>query len=827
MSSRDAGSPASLLASLKRRLGESWHHAWRWPLLLPALGALSGITLADHLRWLPGWGWVGIGVLLSVLLAALVPGRVRWCVIAAWALGGFACLHQHSLTTFDQQRAELEQLLPPGQPQAAQLRLHVTGMVIDAPLELSGTTERWSVPVRSEQWQDLRSSVKSSAPVRFRVRFEGPPPAYGDRIRLTGQFRLPAAATHPWQRDPQQAAERRGVVGDLQVRGPGAWQRLQPDQASWWKARALASRAWVERQLEHGMERRPERVGVVKAMVLGLKREAPSEIEAAFRHSGSLHLFAVSGLHVGMVGLIAAMVLQFCGVSVRQRTLAIAAVALTYAFVTGWSPSAARASIMLAVVMTGLRLERPTASLNSLSVAVLLLLVVDTQRLFQIGFQLSCMVVAGILIGAGWFQSRLSPLAEPDPFLPRSLITPWGRRWWKVRRWILGLAAMSAAAWLASAPLMWFHFSLLTPSGLAANLVLVPLGFVVMSAASATMITGLIPLPLAWLQLVANHIAVWTGATLAALAGFFSGLPGGSFYVAWPPQPPAILRAADKPVRIDVMEPGFGGGAALLQNGRRAWLLDIGSTVAWNPVTDRLLARRGINRIDGIWLSHGDTGHAGGLAQVFDWRRVDKLWAPPMDLRSAGGRLAAGMEEQWWAFEAGESRSRPSVTVHRLHSGDVVDGSGRGWSQPVQAHVLHPPVGLMAANADDGAMAVRFDIGPWRMLWMNDAGWNTEAGLIERWPAEQLAADLVLKGWHGSDDSGVDAFWQAVSPRVVVLGQPGPREGRGRERLLRLWQRGNVAVFDQTESGHVRIDLGPGRMEVRGWLDQRERVFER
>ena len=83
------------------------------------------------------------------------------------------------------------------------------------------------------------------------------------------------------------------------------------------------------------------------------------------------------------------------------------------------------------------------------------------------------------------------------------------------------------------------------------------------------------------------------------------------------------------------------------------------------------------------------------------------------------------------------------------------------------------------------------------------------------------------RGRVGSDDSGVDGFWQAVAPKVVVVGQPGPREGRGRGRMLRLWQRQGAAVFDQAESGHVRIDLGPDRMEVRGWLDGRERVFER
>lgn len=813
--------PRRLWQRGNRALRGAIESAWRWPLLLPALGALAGIMAADHFRWLPGWLWLPAGGLLALLAAAIWPGRVRWPVIAALAAGAFAFGHQQQL----QRHAGHQQLLDLAAADAADVtgerRLRLTGVVVEPPLELTGSNERWSVVVRSEHWQDLHSGVDSDAPLRFRVRFEGPAPDYGDRVSLTGQLRRPGPAAHPWQRDPAQLAERLGLSGEVRVRGVGAWQRLETGRASWWKARALASRAWIERQLEQGMDHRPERVGVVKAMVLGLKREAPWEVEAAFRHSGSLHLFAVSGLHVGMVGLIAALVLQWCGVGVRRRALVIAAAALGYAFVTGWSPSAARASIMLAVVMWGLHLERPAASLNSLAAAVLLLLAADTQRLFQIGFQLSCLVVAGILVGAGWFRLRLSPLAEPDPFMPRALIGDWGRRWWHVKRWAIGLAAMSAAAWLASSPLMWFHFQLLAPSGLAANLVLVPLGFVVMSAAAVSMAAGLLPLPLGWLQLAANHAAAATGALLTWLAAMFSGLPGGSVYVPWPP------LQADRPgARIEVMEPGFGGGAALLQSGTRSWLLDGGSVPAWHGVTDRLLARRGINRLDGIWLSHGDAGHAGGLEHVFDWRRVDLLWAPPMDRRSRGGRLVAELEE------AGSDRAGPPwhrrrmPAIRRLEAGAVVplhDGRGRGLA--VTAHVLHPSPGWRAADSDDGAMVVRFDVGPWRVLWLNDAGWNTETLLVETLAPEELAADVVIKGWHGRDDSGVDRFWRTVSPRVVVAGEPGPREGRGRERLFGLWQDLGAAVFDQAESGYVSVDLWTDRMVVSGWLDRRERVL--
>lgn len=816
--------PRRILGLGERGLRAAIENVWRWPLMLPALGALAGIGAADMARATPGWLWLAAGAGLALAVAALWPGRVRWPVLAALAAGAFAMGHQQQL----QRHATHLQLLEEAAADTGlggERPVRLTGVVVEPPLELSGGSERWSAVLRSDQWQDLHSGFESVEPMRFRVRFEGAAPDYGDRVELTGQLRRPGPATHPWQREPTALAERRRLAADIRVRGEGAWRLLETGRASWWKARALASRSWIERQLEHGMERWPERVGVVKAMVLGLKREAPSEVEAAFRHSGSLHLFAVSGLHVGMVGMIAAVVLQFCGVGVRRRALVIALAALTYAFVTGWSPSAARASIMLAVVMWGLHLERPAASLNSLAAAVLLLLAADSQRLFQIGFQLSCLVVAGILLGAGWFRLRLAPMAEPDPFLPRALIGPWGRRWWTVKRWVTGLAAMSAAAWLASAPLMWFHFHLLAPSGLVANLLLVPLGFVVMSAAAVSMAAGLIPLPLGWLQLAANHAAVWTGALLSALAGWFSGLPGGSVYVPWPPLPAVAQR--DLPfARLDVTEPGFGGGAALLRNGGGHWLLDCGSIPAWYGVTDRLLAREGVNRLDGIWLSHGDAGHAGGLEHVFDWRRVDRLWAPPMDRRSRGGRLLAEMEESSGTTADGRLRRRRQPVVTRLHAGEVVrlhDGRGRGLE--MTAEVLHPPAGLRAADLDDGAMVVRFDIGPWRLLWLNDAGWNTETLLAETMPPERLAADVVVKGWHARDDSGVDTFWRAVAPRVVVAGEPGPREGRGHGRMLRLWRELGAAVFDQSASGHVRIDWWPDRMEVGGWLDGRTRSF--
>src|SRR2546422_6471146 len=163
---------------------------------------------------------------------------------------------------------------------------------------------------------------------------------------------------------------------------------------------AQKSRAWMQNALCRGLETAPDVQNFLSGIVLGLRHQSPEDIEEPFQQTGTLHLFAVAGLHVGIV----AQLLWILAIVARLRrswatTLIIPAL-LFYAAITGLHTSSVRAALMTSVLLCGFLVERRVFTLNSLAAAAVLILCWDTNELFLIGFQLSFAVVTVIILTA-------------------------------------------------------------------------------------------------------------------------------------------------------------------------------------------------------------------------------------------------------------------------------------------------------------------------------------------------------------------------------------------------------------------------------------------
>ena len=153
-------------------------------------------------------------------------------------------------------------------------------------------------------------------------------------------------------------------------------------------------------------------------MLLGLRNELSPDILDAFRNSGSIHILAVSGLHVGLIATVC-----FFGFSLlrlpRKATdlLTIAAVVL-YACLVGFRPSVFRASLMAVIFLISRIIERDRDLFNLLAFAALVLLLINPAQLWDIGFQLSFAAVASIVyLMPKWesFIARIIGLDRTDP----------------------------------------------------------------------------------------------------------------------------------------------------------------------------------------------------------------------------------------------------------------------------------------------------------------------------------------------------------------------------------------------------------------------------
>jgi ComEC/Rec2-related protein len=525
-------------------------------------------------------------------------------------------------------------------------------------------------------------------------------------------------------------------------------------------------------------------------MVLGLRGDTPEDMKALFQRTGTMHLFAVSGLNVAMLAAIAIAALKTFGLRRGPAVFIVIPVLAAYALVTGLSASCVRATIMAALILIGLVLDRRPLALNSLGAAAFAILAWDTQQLFSPGFQFSFVLVITIIWLAMKLQRWFAQFSRLDAFLPRELWTwPQRCRVWTGDRLAAALG-VTIAAWLGSLAFTAGYFHLFSPAALFANLIAVPIAFVVLMLGLAALIAA----PLWKTGLILCNNANWFFAKLLLkVLHLFALLPGSYMYIETPRRGPAPL------CEITAFDLGEGGAAFVRADGRD-WLLDAGATSDYDRSVLPYLRSRGVNRLDGLLLTHGDVRHIGGaLTAIPDFRP---------------GLIADSV-----------LRDR-SPTRRLLHASLVQRGRGKALYErgdfirlgpQVSLRVLHPSGGMKRSTADDMALVVQLEANGTRVLFMSDSGLVTEQWLIENEP--DLRSDLLIKGQHARDFSGTPNFLARVQPQAVICSALGYGEAPAQ---LDPWERDlaaqGVAVFRQDRTGAVQVEIREGGFEVRGFV---------
>ena len=799
------------------------------PLVAAALALAAGIVI-DRLAPFPAAIWVASAALALGVAAA--TSRTNGAAARVGLVLGFVAIGGALHATRARRALPADHILRHADAQA------------ERPVRFEGVARSEPRPADGGVWRLVIDVVRAASAGRLlpasggvRVSLNGAPsePVLpGDAVALRARVRAATGFRGPGTVDRRRRLASRGIEALAWLEDPAGLVVLGPEEPRP-LARALARRAGLVRGLlDDAAAAEGDGRALIGALALGEGAAMPRDLREAFDRTGTSHLLAVSGLHLGLVVALALLLLQWLvgrseWLLLRTDAPALAAlaaipIAWAYAGLTGASLPTVRAAVMATCFLGAIALGRRGAWPSALSLAALALLAHRPGALFAPSFQLSFVAVAAVAAGT--------------PVLLARLPTPGNR----AAGYMLTLACASLAASLATAPIAAVHFLRAAPAGPLANLLLVPpvaLALVPLGVAlavlapwpavaaplagAATTIAG----GVAWLARGLAELPVGAGAvpppngfeiTLWYTTLFAAGLALSAPH-RW--RASRVAAACALALAADVvwwsgavggpaaeMQIGFldvaQGDAALIQMPDGATILiDVGGVADDRPdpgdlaVVPALLVARA-RRVDLVVISHPHRDHCGGLGAVLATFPVREIW-------TNGDEGDPGC-----AAHLAEARRR-GAKVRDVGAGEPPRRFGDAILE-----VLHPgpdaPEGL-----NDRSLTVRARLGEVSILFPGDIEAAGEDHLVAG--GASLASTVLKVPHHGSPTSSTAGFLDAVGMKEAVVsvgrgnrfGFPGPgvlsRLRRAGARVHRTDAHG--AVYMRTTGTDLEVATDP------------------
>ncbi len=796
------------------------------PLVGPVLALMCGIAAA---RLLECPSTVGLALALVGLLSFVVCGREGSAVGRGWEAWRlrFACVLVgvgHLAVWNDTDGPRNVAGVIPAEPTLGSVR----GVVSD-PGELKevrgkpGAMQRM-VELKVEGWR-ARNRAWQPVEGRVRVRFRE---ARGLEVRrgmvaeVFGVFQRPKPPLLPGGFDDAAHLSARGIRRVGECEGANDWRLIGDPPLPGPADRFLP---WAHTTLSRGV---PDDAAtrLIRSMVLGWRGGLEEEWREAFMESGTLHVFAISGLHIALVAGGLVEVLRLVRMRREWCVWVVIPVVWFYVAATGWQASAVRSAVMSTVVVAGWALRRPSDLLNSLAASAWVILAVDPGQLFQAGFQLSFGVVAGMAVWVKPVEGWLERWLGPDPLVAESTRGWMARLGISIGRWLAVNLAASIAAWVTSVPLGVHHFQLVSFSGLVANLVVVPVSGLCLMAG----LLSLLVVPVWEGASVWMNQSAWLWMEMMMQAGkWASRIPGGHWAVEAPAwgwwsgyawmlfgvgprwvmgrplgwrwvAPPGIACVAAmlavgvslRTTRIACLP--WGAGVLLEQGWRSEMLVDCGPAVFARRALPDWLRSRGIERLDDAIGAAGESRFAGGWPELMKGIGVGAFWVGPE------GRSGSALRQ---AHAAAHDHGIP---IRRLSAGRSV-GS---WE------VLWPEEGGEGTRSDDHALVLAGRVNGVRCSLIPSLNPDAQRRLIARHGAG-LRADVVIAGVPGRGEPLAPELLACLQPKAVVLLTSDRPASLKLSRAVRRRLRASVpdgAVWFTDEVGAVEVVLRAGRWNV-------------
>ena len=676
---------------------------------------------------------------------------------------------------------------------------------------------------------------------------------YGDYIRTAVRLKLPRSFANPGGFDYARHLRLQGIRVRGHVDDPRKIVLIREGQGQPWRQSLERFRTRIRDRIR-AQAPFPEAT-LIQALTLGEKSEMPRHLLDQFARTGTAHILAISGLHVGIIALIAFFLVRtllktseylLLRFNIEKASALFAFIpVVAYAFVAGLGISTVRALLMTLALLVTILMGRARDLPNTLALAAFVILLFSPNALFDISFQLSFAAVAALLLLMPGITERLSAWkrlpGKPAVRLMRQLAAN-----------VSLFLAVSAAATLGTLPIIVYYFNRVPNITLAANLALVPLlGFVVLPLSlllvllaplSEALSAPLIDLT-AWFarlgldlngrlaslpwsssvlttpslaEVAACYVILLTAALMLGLPG--SGKGGVPFFrtrrraaaalalavlflaghAAWL----SVRPGGRETLRVTFLDVGHGSCALVeLPNGKRM-LIDGGGFYddrfdVGRYVVAPFLWHSRIGKIDTVVLTHPHPDHVNGLPYVLENFDVEEVWTNGDEARVH------------WGAPLVEKMGQKGIAPRVLTSKSLPVDLGE-----VRIRILNPPEALPPGEVpgeretNERALVLHLQWRDASFLLPSDIGESTEPRVVAR--AGALRRGVLLAPHHGSAYSGTESFLRAVRPEAIVISAGRPV----REDVLERYRRTGAAVWRTDQHGAVLITTDGRRYEV-------------
>lgn len=553
--------------------------------------------------------------------------------------------------------------------------------------------------------------------------------------------------------------------------------------------------------------------GIISAMVLGQKTYLEEDRKELYQENGIAHILAISGLHVGMLGMLVYKRLRrlllpapFCaGISIWLL--------ISYGMLSGMGSAALRAIIMLIVTIIGDVIGRISDMLTSMGLAGFFMLLMNPIQLLDAGFLLSY----GAIVGIGGISPALEKIMPGNHWLAQGFRS--------------GLAVQ-----LGTTPILLYFYYELTPYSIILNLLVIPFMSVLLPCAIAVGTAGY------YIELVGRLFRIPVMLILKVydcLCNVSSGLPGSKlvvgrpgimamlvYYIAlalalywmqnkkWKQMGILFFIVLVTVCFIPEEEPGISmldvgqGDCIYMNTGEHHYLIDGGSSSVGKVGQYRIepfLKAKGVGRLNGVILTHMDADHISGVEELFNrGYPIDTLILGDIKDKSQYGDMIDLAEQN-------------GTAVQYMAFGDkIMDNS-------CSMLCLHPVSGYEGEDTNANSIVLDVTMGNSHMLFTGDLSQEQEKEILSnpyiKTRLQNTRYDLLKVGHHGSKNSSGEEFLAVVKPDIAVIscGEDNSYGHPHRETLERL-EEVESEFYVTTEQGEIDILFSEKGMEVRGFI---------